>query len=172
MGNSPVRKLLWLTFNMIILPIRSLTKLPVYTDKFMILNWVACLGFGGLVFYLSRPAFLFLILSTLNSQGFHPANTRQVQRHVHNGDPKMRAPLNHPRTYSYYGYANLFTLNVGYHVEHHDFSRIPGTRLPELRRIAGEKYYPSAVAHKSRGFAEILNFVMNPNITLADFARH
>ena len=171
-GNSPLRKALWLTFNMIILPARSLTKLPVLTDKFLILNWVACIGFGATMAALSRPAFLFLILSLLNSQGLHPANTRQVQRHVHNGDPKMRPAANHPRTYSYYGWANLLTLNVGYHLEHHDFARVPGTRLPQLRAIAGEKWYPSSKAHGSRGLSELVNFVMNPNITLADFARH
>lgn len=171
-GKSPLRKALWLTFNMIILPVRSLMKLPVYTDKFLVLNWVACLGFGATVLYLSRPSFLFLMLSLLNSQGLHPANTRQVQRHVHNGEKRMRPSPNHPRTYSYYGHANLFTLNVGYHVEHHDFSRVPGTRLPELRRIAGDKWYPSGAAHSSRGLPQLLNFVLNPAISLADFARH
>ncbi|KAI8470381.1 MAG: fatty acid desaturase-domain-containing protein [Monoraphidium minutum] len=171
-GRSAPAKMLWLALNMIILPARSLTKLPVYTDKFLILNWVVCLGFGATVAYLSLPSFMFLILSLLNSQGLHPANTRQVQRHVFNGDEKMRArTAGRPRTYSYYGAANLWSLNVGYHLEHHDFSRVPGTRLPELRRIAGEKWYPSGAAHCHRGLGELLNFVFNRNITLADFAR-
>lgn len=171
-GNSPVRKTMWLMLNMIILPARSLTKLPVHTNKYLILNWVVCIGFGALVFSLSRPSFVFLILSLLNSQGFHPANARQVQRHVFNGDKDMKALPTQPRTYSYYGLGNLWSLNVGYHTEHHDFHRIPGTRLPELRRIAGETWYPSNAAHKNRGLTAVLNFVTNPNITLADFARH
>eukprot|EP01134_Creolimax_fragrantissima_P004196 CFRG4196T1 len=171
-GNSAVLKALWLFFNMIILPVRSLMKLPVRTDKFLILNWVVCLGFGALVFYLSTPSFLFLILSLLNSQGLHPANARQIQRHVHNGSDEMKNRPYMPHTYSYYGRANALTLNVGYHVEHHDFSRIPWTNLPELKRIAGEEWYPSASAHKSRGVPEMINFVMNPNISLADFGGH
>jgi sphingolipid 4-desaturase/C4-monooxygenase len=79
-GRSPVRKAIWLSLNMIILPIRSLTKLPVLTDAYLILNWVACLGFAACVGYLSRPSLLFLVLSMLNSQGLHPANTRQARR--------------------------------------------------------------------------------------------
>eukprot|EP00121_Abeoforma_whisleri_P010500 Awhi_evm1s9685 len=77
-----------------------------------------------------------------------------------------------PHTYSYYGWLNDLTLNVGYHVEHHDFSQIPWTKLPELKRIAGEKWYPTKRAHKNRGLFEMYNFVTNPNISLADYGVH
>eukprot|EP00171_Calliarthron_tuberculosum_P020553 IDg20553t1 len=119
------------------------------------------------------PRVPFLILSALNSQGLHPANTRQVQRHIYDGNASMRdAPpgMLRPATYSYYGPLNLLTLNVGYHVEHHDFCAIPWTRVEELRRIAGDKWYPDTNAHQGRGIRELFNFVTNKNITLADFA--
>lgn len=172
-GNSALRKALWLAFNMIILPIRSLSRLPVEVDAFIIANWVVCIGVGAFTLFTSRPAFVFLILSTLNSQGLHPANTRQVQRHVYDGDAAMRdAPPGtlRPGTYSYYGPVNLLTLNVGYHIEHHDFCAIPWTRVQELRRIAGDKWYPDTNAHRGRGVRELFNFVTNKKITLADFA--
>ncbi len=150
-GNSSLRKALWLTFNMIILPVRSIHRLPVEVDAYLVANWVVCIGFGIVTFFLSRPSFIFLMISTLQSQGLHPANTRQVQRHIYNGDDGMvDATFNHrPSTFSYYGPVNLLTLNVGYHLEHHDFCSIPWTRLPELRRIAGEKWYPADAAHSA-----------------------
>lgn len=171
-GNSAPRKALWLTFNMIILPVRSMFRLPVDIDAYLIANWIVCLGLGAASLFYSPPSFVFLIMSALNSQGFHPANTRQVQRHIYNGDEKMVSANGEerPGTYSYYGPVNLLTLNVGYHVEHHDFCSIPWTKLPALRRIAGEKWYPTPAAHTGRGLSELLNFVLNENITLSDFA--
>lgn len=38
-----------------------------------------------------------------------------------------------------YGIWNLFTYNVGHHNEHHDFPRIPGSRLPALRAMVSRR---------------------------------
>jgi len=144
----------------------------------MVLNWIICVPFTLGTLYLSFPAFMYLLLGVFLSQSSHPANARQVQRHIKlfaKGEcdsnnvnlPIYKRGLN---TFSYYGGLNFLTLNVGFHVEHHDFGNISWTKLPELRRIAGEKWYPSRVAYYSRGFSDIIAFIKNPNITLADYA--
>lgn len=169
-GNSPLRKALWLMFNMIILPVRSIARLPVVVDRFLVTNWIVCILFGVVAFFYSRTSFLYLIMSLLQSQGLHPANTRQVQRHVYDGDERMRQPSpTRAPTYSYYGTQNLITLNVGWHIEHHDFPHVPWSRLPELRRIAGPKWYPEQQSHHHRGIFNMINFIFNQNISLADF---
>jgi len=182
-GNSIFLKTMWLILSVFILPVRSVKKLPVKWSTMMVVNWTACLSFSALVFINSQPAFLYLLLGMVLSQSMHPANARQVQRHlklyakkggetVQEPDGADQVPI-HDRqlnTFSYYGGLNFLTLNVGFHVEHHDFSNIAWTRLPELRRIAGEKWYPSNGAYTSRGMAEIFAFLLNPKITLRDYA--
>jgi len=179
-GNSKLLKTIWLTLTPFILPIRSVRKLPLKWSMMMVINWVSCVSFSVFVFYESKPAFVYLFLGMVLSQSLHPANARQVQRHikVYTTEADTRAkegseiPINERKlnTFSYYGIQNIFTLNVGYHVEHHDFGNIAWTRLPELHRIAGEKWYPRSNGYETRGFAEIFAFITNPRISLADYA--
>jgi len=65
-------------------------------------------------------------------------------------------------TYSYYGPMNLLVVNGGFHNEHHDFPRIPWTKLPELRRIAGEFYDP--LPYHTSYIAVLWRFITDPDM--------
>ncbi|RWS18176.1 sphingolipid delta(4)-desaturase DES1-like protein, partial [Leptotrombidium deliense] len=72
-----------------------------------------------------------------------------------------------PETCSYYGPLNWLTFNVGYHVEHHDFPSIPGSRLPLVKKIAPE-YYDNLCCHTS--WCNVLyRYIIDPRI--GPFAR-
>eukprot|EP00731_Ephydatia_muelleri_P027246 Em0019g119a len=70
-------------------------------------------------------------------------------------------------TYSYYGVWNLLTFNVGYHMEHHDFPYIPGSRLPEVKRIAAEFY--DVLPHHTSWLKVLWDFVFDKE--MGPFAR-
>lgn len=170
-GNSTWKKAIWLTFNMVFLPIRSLHKLEVKWNKYVVLNWVVCLSAFAAVLLVSPKAWAFLFLSLLFSQGAHPANARQLQRHFWQGDEAMaiNAHGGAAHTFSYYGWSNFFFLNVGFHNEHHDFSQVPWTKLPQLRAMVGDKWYPDTAAYKSRGIFDVYSFIFDPKCSLANF---
>ncbi|CAG8571049.1 10089_t:CDS:2 [Acaulospora colombiana] len=73
-------------------------------------------------------------------QFIHPAAARFIQEHYTFDDGQ--------ETYSYYGILNKFFMNVGYHNEHHDFTKVAWSRLPEIRKIAAE-YYDDLAYHTS-----------------------
>jgi sphingolipid delta-4 desaturase len=98
----------------------------------------------------------YLLLSTYFATGPHPAGAHILQEHLaFDGGDGMA---------SYYGPVNLFSVNLGYHLEHHDMPAIAGWRLPELRRIAPE-FYASHFHHKSRTMG-LWKFVFDRRIGL------
>lgn len=72
-----------------------------------------------------------------------------------------------PETCSYYGPLNYLTFNVGYHVEHHDFPSIPGSRLHLLQEIAPE-FYKNLNYHTSWTYV-LYKYITDPNV--GPFAR-
>ncbi|CAG8537208.1 8657_t:CDS:2 [Cetraspora pellucida] len=73
-------------------------------------------------------------------KNIHPVAARYIQEHYTFDDGQ--------ETYSYYGILNKIFMNVGYHTEHHDFTNVPWTRLPEINKIATE-YYENLAYHTS-----------------------
>jgi len=75
---------------------------------------------------------LFMLCSTLMGLGPHPMSGHFIGEHCEF--------ITGQETYSYYGPLNYLTYNVGYHNEHHDFPRVPGRLLPQVRKLAPEFY--------------------------------
>jgi sphingolipid delta-4 desaturase len=130
-GGSAIRKLASFTFGRFFYPARPANHVPV--DRFLVLNWaiqaVAC---AALLWFAGPRGFSFLLLSGLLAYGPHPLGARRLSEHF--------AERADQPTVSYYGPANVLSLDVGYHVEHHDFPAVPWPSLRTLRRIASEEY--------------------------------
>jgi len=113
------------------------------------------LTFDVLIYYLwgIKPV-IYLVAGSLMAMGFHPVAGHFISEHY-----MFQKGY---ETYSYYGILNLVTLNVGYHMEHHDFPNVPGFRLPMVKKIAGE-YYDHLPQHHS-WVKVIFDFITNPDI--------
>ena len=114
-----------------------------------LLNTTAVIAFDVAVAYFWGPsALLYLLVSSVLGMGLHPVAGHFIAEHfvfpaLNTPQQKLANNNSEPlETYSYYGFVNYLTFNVGYHNEHHDFPFVPGSRLPLVRRIAAEFYDP------------------------------
>lgn len=139
-GSSRLRKFAWLSSLMAFYSYRGL----LFSERPNRWEWLNY-GIQAAAIPLMAWAFGawglgFLALSVLFSLSLHPVAAHFVHEHY----------VFHPgqETYSYYGPLNRIAFNVGYHVEHHDFMNIPGSRLPQLHRRLASIYQPMA-SHSS-----------------------
>ncbi|CAB4374552.1 unnamed protein product [Rhizophagus irregularis] len=116
----------------------SLIRGPQYWEY---VNWIFTAIINVLIYYFcGGRGILYLFLSLWFGYSIHPAAAHFIQEHYTFDDGQ--------ETYSYYGLLNKIFMNVGYHNEHHDFTRIPWSKLPEVRQIASE-YYDHLAYHTS-----------------------
>merc|ERR1712139_597053 len=97
-------------------------------------------------------------LSIFLAGGLHPCAGHFISEHY--VFPHLDATQ---ETYSYYGPLNWMAFNVGYHNEHHDFPFVPGSRLPEGRRIAPE-FYNNLLSYSSWA-GVIWQYITDPEIS-------
>ena len=151
------KKLLWLTFFIFAQALRPL-KLPQVKlwDKWLLLNLLSNLIFHSLIFfYLGQKVTLYLFLSQLFGLGLHPLGGRWIQEHY--------VTYKEQETYSYYGFLNKLSFNIGYHNEHHDFMNISWINLPKVRALAPE-YYNSLKSYQSWSLV-VYNFIFNKEMS-------
>jgi len=148
-------KFVWVVFQPLFYALRPLLTNPKVPLKLEYVNTVIQFCFNYFVCtYFGAKVFFYLVGGSLMAMGFHPVAGHFISEHYMF---KKGA-----ETYSYYGPLNLLTFNVGYHNEHHDFPYIPGSRLPEVRKIAPE-YYDTLPYHTS-WTKVIYDFIMDPQI--------
>lgn len=159
-GNSRLRKTLWLAFMPILQVSRTMRLKKIRPiDGWIAANVLVQLGANALVLYFFGPrALLYLLASFLFSVGVHPLGARWIQEHylVFSGQ----------ETTSYYGPLNSLALNVGYHNEHHDFPSVPWNRLPAVRDSARESY-DGLKSHRS-WTGLLFRFLVDPGLSPYD----
>ena len=158
-GHSVLGKALWLLLYPIFQALRPIRikEVPLL-DRWTTANLVTQVGFDVAVYLVLGPkALAYLALSLFFSIGLHPLGARWIQRHyvTTEGDQE---------TFSYYGFLNALTFNVGYHNEHHDFPSVPWNNLPRIRAAAPEAYKDLS-SHRS--WTRLLfRFLFDPTLSL------
>ena len=152
-----IGKFIWLIIQIPIYAIRPLFIHPMRPDKWQIVNALIQIVFVVGFYYLTGWAgIIYLGISTLLATGLHPISGHFVAEHFIYKEGQ--------ETYSYYGFWNRLIFNVGYHNEHHDFPTIPGSKLPELKKIAG-KHYDHLYSHQS--YSKLIwRFLVDNDISL------
>lgn len=158
-GNSPLRKSLWLFFfwyvEGVIRPARL--KTVRLMDGWVVTNVIVELAFLALtVMTLGWMSFAYFAFSSIFCIGLHPVGARWIQEHY--------TVVPNQETFSYYGPLNKTCFNVGYHNEHHDFMGVPWMNLPKLKAMAPE-FYDSLYSHQS-WTKLLLRFLFDRNLTL------
>jgi sphingolipid delta-4 desaturase len=150
-------KMIWEISQIFFYAFRPVFVHPISIKKWQIINIV----FQVLIMAIYLPfagwsGIIYLLLSIIIAGGLNPVSGHFIAEHYVFKEGQ--------ETYSYYGLLNKLTFNVGYHNEHHDFPSIPGSKLPQLRKIASE-YYDTLYYHTSWAMV-ILKFIFSPTINL------
>lgn len=151
---NPISKLVFLFFYPLMYVVRGMAmkKAPSFWEY---VNLAVVIVSDYLVYQICGPMGLYyLCLSLWLGYGIHPAAAHFIQEHYTFEDGQ--------ETYSYYGPLNKIFMNIGYHYEHHDFTKIPWTKLPTLKAMAPE-FYDTLVSHSSWTMV-LVNFVFDKSI--------
>jgi len=153
--HNTASKIVWLFFQSLFYAFRPMAVRPKSPTVLEIINLAVQAAYDVFIFYNCGIKGLFYCIGgTVLALGLHPMSAHFIAEHY-------MFKLGY-ETYSYYGPWNYLTFNVGYHMEHHDFPYIPGSRLPEVKRIAAE-FYDDLPQHDS-WLRVIWDFLFDPDM--------
>ncbi|CAB3360311.1 Hypothetical predicted protein [Cloeon dipterum] len=148
-------KFCWVCLQPLFYAFRPLVTYPKTPTRLEAINVVIQMIFNFLVYqYIGGKALTYLGVGSLLAMGLHPVAGHFISEHY-----MFKKGY---ETYSYYGPLNFITFNVGYHNEHHDFPAVPGSRLPQVKKMAPE-YYDNLPQHHSWS-AVLYDFIMDPDV--------
>jgi sphingolipid delta-4 desaturase len=154
--NSKLLKVLYLIGMPIAYGGRPCIVLPKAMSRAEMINYAVVIASNVLLYqFTGYFGIVYLLTSLVLGHGLHPMSGHFIAEHYIYTEGQ--------ETYSYYGPLNLFAWNVGYHNEHHDFPRVPGWRLPQVRAMAPE-FYDNLVCYNSWTYV-LYKFVMDDSIT-------
>ncbi|KAL5575442.1 hypothetical protein UlMin_017141 [Ulmus minor] len=141
-SQAEVAKVIWVVCQLFFYSLRPLFLKPNPPGCWEFVNFAVQIALDvAVVYFWGWKSLAYLILSTFVGGGMHPMAGHFISEHyVFNPEQE---------TYSYYGPLNLLAWSVGYHNEHHDFPRIPGSKLHKVENIKPE-YYEGLESYKSQ----------------------
>jgi sphingolipid delta-4 desaturase len=150
------RKFLWVFFQVFFYAFRPILVRPYAPGRYEAANWVVCLAFDAFMTYqFGFISVVYFMLSMLLGLGPHPMAGHFIAEHY--------VFVEGFETYSYYGPLNFLGFWVGYHNEHHDFPRVPGSRLHLIRKMAPE-FYDNLPQYTS--WSRVLyDYILTPSVT-------
>lgn len=134
-------KFIWMLLMPAFYALRPIIVKPRPVTSWAIVNTVVILCFDAWMLAThGRWGLGYFVFGSLLGMAFHPCAGHFIAEHFEF--------MQDWETYSYYGSCNFFNLMVGYHNEHHDFPKVPWTRLHRVHAIAKE-YYQHLPCHES-----------------------
>lgn len=122
---NTVSKVFWVLLQPLFYSFRPFFVNPKAPSLLENVNLVIQVAFDvAVVYFLGIKPLIYLIAGTLLAMGLHPVAGHFISEHY--------MFLKGHETYSYYGPLNYVTFNVGYHMEHHDFPYIAGSKLEQV----------------------------------------
>mmetsp|Transcript_35458 Transcript_35458/g.42702 ORF Transcript_35458/g.42702 Transcript_35458/m.42702 type:complete len:352 (-) Transcript_35458:504-1559(-) len=138
---NTLMKIVWVFSQLFFYALRPLFTKPKPPGLAEALNALCCFAYdAALVYYGGWKSLGYLAMSSILGGGMHPIAGHFISEHY--------AFEKDQETYSYYGPLNIFVYNCGYHNEHHDFPRVPGSRLSKIKELAPE-FYDNLHSHSS-----------------------
>jgi sphingolipid delta-4 desaturase len=147
-------KFFWVMGQPLFYAVRPLIIRPKELIAWEIINWGVVLAWDFLIFYFfGVKSLVFLVLGTILGAGLHPCAGHFIAEHYQF--------VKNQETYSYYGFCNRLNFNVGYHNEHHDFPKVPWSKLPLVRQMAPEFY---EMPHYTSYVWVIYKYITDPEV--------